>query len=213
MAAPLSLEKIIRNECMPVLDCMLTVTDSTGDSAFLYFKEGELVEANFASLWGRDALTEILNWTICVARHRVAAAGHQALALGAARGAASSRGQFRSSGRLTKGRSSKRASSQAGLPGSLDRYTRPFPTCCGWSRSARKETVLFDATGEKGARRSEPTGWSSSPAACARWGKRSASAVATSGRSRPTRTRSSGFARDDQVRRARPPQGRDAGRP
>jgi hypothetical protein len=64
MAAPLSLEKIIRNECMPVLDCMLTVTDTTGESAFLYFKEGELVEANYASLWGRDALTEILNWTL-----------------------------------------------------------------------------------------------------------------------------------------------------
>jgi hypothetical protein len=64
MPAPLSLEKIIRNECMPVLDCMLTVTDNQGESAFLYFKEGELVEANYASLWGRDALTEILNWTL-----------------------------------------------------------------------------------------------------------------------------------------------------
>src|SRR5579871_2470161 len=65
MPAPLSLENIIRKECVPVLDCMLTVTDTSGEAAFLYFKEGELVEANFASLWGRDALAEILNWTIC----------------------------------------------------------------------------------------------------------------------------------------------------
>jgi hypothetical protein len=64
MPASLSLEQIIRKECAPVLDCMLTVTDATGESAFLYFKEGELVEANFASLWGRDALTEILTWKI-----------------------------------------------------------------------------------------------------------------------------------------------------
>jgi hypothetical protein len=64
MAASLSLEQIIRKECAPVLDCMLTVTDATGEAAFLYFKEGELVEANFASLWGRDALAEILTWKI-----------------------------------------------------------------------------------------------------------------------------------------------------
>jgi hypothetical protein len=64
MPASLSLEQIIRKECVPVLDCMLTVTDATGEAAFLYFKEGELVEANFASLWGRDALSEILKWKI-----------------------------------------------------------------------------------------------------------------------------------------------------
>jgi hypothetical protein len=58
------LEQIIRKECAPVLDCMLTITDSTGEAAFLYFKEGELVEANYASLWGRDALAEILTWKI-----------------------------------------------------------------------------------------------------------------------------------------------------
>ena len=64
MAASLSLEQIIRSECIPSLDCMLTITDESGEAAFLYFKEGELVEANFASLWGRDALTEILKWNI-----------------------------------------------------------------------------------------------------------------------------------------------------
>jgi hypothetical protein len=64
MPASLSLEQIIRQECVPVLDCMLTITDDTGEAAFLYFKEGELVEANFASLWGRDALVEILKWKI-----------------------------------------------------------------------------------------------------------------------------------------------------
>ncbi len=64
MAVSLSLEHIIRKECAPVLDCMLTITDSAGEAAFLYFKEGELVEANYASLWGKDALAEILTWKI-----------------------------------------------------------------------------------------------------------------------------------------------------
>ena len=43
---------------------MLTITDDSGEAGFLYFKEGELIEANFSSLWGKDALAEILKWRI-----------------------------------------------------------------------------------------------------------------------------------------------------
>ena len=64
MASALPLEQIIRRECLSLKDCMLTVTDGSGETAFLYFKEGELVEANYATLWGRDALTEILGWKV-----------------------------------------------------------------------------------------------------------------------------------------------------
>jgi hypothetical protein len=65
MSAPLSLEHIVRQECIPAGDCMLTITDDTGEAGFLYFKEGELIEANFSSLWGKDALSEILKWHLC----------------------------------------------------------------------------------------------------------------------------------------------------
>ena len=33
MPAPLSLEHIIRQDCQPAGDCMLTVTDDTGEAA------------------------------------------------------------------------------------------------------------------------------------------------------------------------------------
>ena len=65
MSAPLSLEHVVRQECLPAGDCMLTVTDDTGEAGFLYFKEGQLIEANFSSLWGQDALSEILKWRLC----------------------------------------------------------------------------------------------------------------------------------------------------
>jgi hypothetical protein len=64
MPGPQSLEEIIRQECLPLRDCMLTVTDSNGEAAFLYFKEGELIEANYAALWGKDALAQIVNWKL-----------------------------------------------------------------------------------------------------------------------------------------------------
>ena len=64
MASPQSLEEIIRLECLPLRDCMLTVTDAFGEAAFLYFKEGELIEANYAALWGKDALAQILTWKL-----------------------------------------------------------------------------------------------------------------------------------------------------
>jgi hypothetical protein len=43
---------------------MLTITDSNGEAAFLYFKEGELIEANYAALWGKDALAQIVTWKL-----------------------------------------------------------------------------------------------------------------------------------------------------
>jgi hypothetical protein len=64
MTAPQSLEEIIRRECLPLRDCMLTVTDPAGEAAFLYFKEGELIEANYAALWGKDALAQIVTWKL-----------------------------------------------------------------------------------------------------------------------------------------------------
>jgi hypothetical protein len=70
MAGAQSIETIIRQECLPQRDCMLTVTDDRGDAAFLYFKEAELIEANYAALWGKDALAEILTWNLV--QHTVA---------------------------------------------------------------------------------------------------------------------------------------------
>jgi hypothetical protein len=64
MAAPKTIEEIIRQECLPQRDCMLTLTDSNGEAAFLYFKEGELIEANYAALWGKEALAQIVTWKL-----------------------------------------------------------------------------------------------------------------------------------------------------
>jgi hypothetical protein len=43
---------------------MLTITDANGEAAFLYFKEGELIEANYSALWGKEALTQIVTWKL-----------------------------------------------------------------------------------------------------------------------------------------------------
>ena len=64
MATPQSLEEIIRKECLPLRDCMLTITDANGEAAFLYFKEGELIEANYSALWGKEALAQIVTWKL-----------------------------------------------------------------------------------------------------------------------------------------------------
>ncbi len=64
MANSKSLEEIIRKDCLPLRDCMLTITDATGEAAFLYFKEGELIEANYAALWGKEALAQIITWKL-----------------------------------------------------------------------------------------------------------------------------------------------------
>src|SRR5271154_1457767 len=64
MAREQTLEDIIRKECLPLRDCMLTITDAHGEAAFLYFKEGELIEANYAALWGKEALAQIAPWKL-----------------------------------------------------------------------------------------------------------------------------------------------------
>jgi hypothetical protein len=64
MGSSATLEDIIRKECLPLKDCMLTITDANGEAAFLYFKEGELIEANYAALWGKDALAQIVTWKL-----------------------------------------------------------------------------------------------------------------------------------------------------
>jgi hypothetical protein len=64
MANSQSLEEIIRKDCLPLRDCMLTITDANGEAAFLYFKEAELIEANYAALWGKDALAQIVAWKL-----------------------------------------------------------------------------------------------------------------------------------------------------
>lgn len=64
------LESIIRNECLPEGDCMLTVMDAAGEAGFLYFKDAELIEANYAALWGKEAVGELKNWEI--SEHTVA---------------------------------------------------------------------------------------------------------------------------------------------
>jgi hypothetical protein len=64
MAREQTLEDIIRKECLPQRDCMLTITDAHGEAAFLYFKEGELIEANYAALWGKEALAHIVPWKL-----------------------------------------------------------------------------------------------------------------------------------------------------
>src|SRR5271169_4900870 len=64
MAREQTLEDIIHKECLPLRDCMLTITDANGEAAFLYFKEGELIEANYAALWGKEALAQIVTWKL-----------------------------------------------------------------------------------------------------------------------------------------------------
>ena len=59
-----TLEDIIHKECLPLRDCMLTISDVNGEAAFLYFKEGELIEANYAALWGKEALAQIAAWKL-----------------------------------------------------------------------------------------------------------------------------------------------------
>lgn len=65
-----ALEKVIRDECLPEGDCMLTAMDTNGEAGFLYFKDAELIEANYAALWGKEAVAELKNWEI--AEHTVA---------------------------------------------------------------------------------------------------------------------------------------------
>ncbi|MEM1157886.1 MAG: hypothetical protein AAF649_12220 [Verrucomicrobiota bacterium] len=60
----LNLIEIIKNDCIPERNCMLTVYNEQGDSGFLYFKEAQLIEVNAGKLWGKEALTTIVSWPL-----------------------------------------------------------------------------------------------------------------------------------------------------
>jgi hypothetical protein len=59
-----SISEIILQECVPQKDCMLTLQDNTGEVGFFYFKDAELIEANYSSRWGKEAVEEVLEWAL-----------------------------------------------------------------------------------------------------------------------------------------------------
>lgn len=59
-----SLREIIIEECIPQRDCMLTVQDAAGEVGFFYFKDGELIEANYSAHWGKEAVEQVLEWQL-----------------------------------------------------------------------------------------------------------------------------------------------------
>lgn len=59
-----SIREIVLEECLPKRDCMLTVQDANGEVGFLYFKDAELIEANYAALWGKEAVEQLLDWQL-----------------------------------------------------------------------------------------------------------------------------------------------------
>lgn len=58
------IREIVLEECLPQRDCMLTVQDAKGEVGFFYFKDGELIEANYAALWGKDAVEQVIEWEL-----------------------------------------------------------------------------------------------------------------------------------------------------
>lgn len=56
--------EIIRTKCIPERNCLLSIVNVKGDAAFLYFKEGELIEANHGAVWGQQAFNEVFSWYI-----------------------------------------------------------------------------------------------------------------------------------------------------
>jgi hypothetical protein len=158
MSAPLSLETIVRQECLPAADCMLTVTDDNGEAGFLYFKDGELIEANFSSLWGKDALGEILKWHIF---GRALAP----LPLGIKRSLWDPLETLLYPGRSASADGSLPTSPvfkttrtvSTGIRGGLDRY-RNIPNLLRMVEVGRDhETVLFEAPADRGEQ--EETAW------------------------------------------------------
>lgn len=137
---------------------MLTVTDDAGEAGFLYFKEGELIEANSSSLWGKDALAEILKW-------RVSAHALAPLPLGIKRSlweplehllypGASVTG---SGGLPTAPAFKTRKTPAPRIQGGLDRY-RNIPNLLRMIEVGKEsETVLFEAPAERGEQ--EETQW------------------------------------------------------
>jgi hypothetical protein len=155
MASSPSLEEIIRVECLPLRDCMLTVTDANGEAAFLYFKEAELIEANYAALWGKDALAQIVTWRL--AEHTVAP-----LPLGIKRSLWDQIEFLLNPGMAPT--SSGKLPVLPAFTSQKQKSSSPFDRFKGLSGLLKmihierdKETVIFDAGAEKGD--SENTAW------------------------------------------------------
>ena len=191
MATQQSLEEIIRKDCLPLRDCMLTITDAHGEAAFLYFKEGELIEANYAALWGKEALAQIVGWTL--GESTVAP-----LPLGIKRslwdqiefllnpGLATT-----SSGKLVP-RTGPSFNAQKITPSSpFDRFKAIDGLLKMVQIEKGKESVLFEADASVTALKKTRDGWSILPAARRRWATRWVSVPAKNGRSTPSATRSS----------------------
>jgi len=49
---------------MPRRNCMLTVQAMNGDTGFVYFKDGQIIEANCGGLWGVKAFELIYFWQL-----------------------------------------------------------------------------------------------------------------------------------------------------
>lgn len=60
----MKLVDLIRDECLPRRTCMLTVASQVGDTGFVYFQDGDIIESNTGNLWGEKALATILHWNL-----------------------------------------------------------------------------------------------------------------------------------------------------
>jgi hypothetical protein len=60
----INLIEIIKTECLPRRNCMLSVFDAHGESGFLYFKDGQLIEVNTGKLWAKEALQTLFSWSL-----------------------------------------------------------------------------------------------------------------------------------------------------
>lgn len=58
----INLIEVIKTECLPRRDCMLSVFDAAGESGFLYFKDSQLIEVNTGKLWAKEALRTLFAW-------------------------------------------------------------------------------------------------------------------------------------------------------
>lgn len=60
----MKLVDLIRDECLPRRTCMLTVESTSGETGFVYFQDGDIIESNTGALWGEKALAVILYWPL-----------------------------------------------------------------------------------------------------------------------------------------------------
>jgi hypothetical protein len=60
----INLIEIIKTECLPRRNCMLSVFESGGESGFLYFKDSQLIEVNSGKLWAKEALQTLFRWNL-----------------------------------------------------------------------------------------------------------------------------------------------------